>query len=77
MVHRHHGQVRGSRSSICRDELFHARSVGSGVALLDYDNDGRLDVYFAAEWPDEFGRATNSSPEATKLQKRCAGSGLD
>ena len=27
-------------------EYFMPRSIGSGVALLDYDNDGRLDLYF-------------------------------
>src|SRR5436305_30570 len=33
----------GSRSP---DQYFMPQTVGSGVALFDFDNDGRLDLYF-------------------------------
>lgn len=29
-----------------RDKPYILETVGSGVALLDYHNDGRLDIYF-------------------------------
>ncbi len=38
-------------------------TMGSGLALFDYDNDGWLDVFFANEtrWPGRAGQATYSA----------------
>lgn len=54
-----------------RDDLYLADTMGGGVALLDYDGDGRLDVYFVNGCRIPFDRA--DAPRPNRLFRNLGG----
>ena len=44
-------------------------TMGSGVALLDYDNDGRLDIFFANGAPLTDPTAPGTIPQKAGAQR--------
>jgi tetratricopeptide (TPR) repeat protein len=55
--------------------LFIGDTMGGGVALLDYDNDGWLDIYFVNGCPLPFDR--ESPPRPNKLYRNRGGRGFE
>jgi hypothetical protein len=46
-------------------EFYFSEIIGPGIALLDYDNDGRLDILVLQGTPLVTGKPTTASPECT------------